>query len=114
MSHLLFFPFPGGKYLRATHLVKPGSDPLDPAYYTPGDFYIGAVVTVFQQRFIVTGADLYVYRYMQANPEKFPCCVIENMRNYMFGKGYLKEDINDQIQESLEQEKKEERDAIGL
>ncbi|KAL3282732.1 hypothetical protein HHI36_005902 [Cryptolaemus montrouzieri] len=50
---------------------------------------------------------------MQANPEKFPCCVIENMRNYMFHKGYLKEDIKDQIQESLEQEKKEERDAIG-
>ncbi|KAL3282731.1 hypothetical protein HHI36_005902 [Cryptolaemus montrouzieri] len=103
----------GGKYLRATHLVKPGSDPLDPTYYTPGDFYIGAVITVFQQRFIITGADLYVYRYMQANPEKFPCCVIENMRNYMFHKGYLKEDIKDQIQESLEQEKKEERDAIG-
>ncbi|KAK9872960.1 hypothetical protein WA026_020309 [Henosepilachna vigintioctopunctata] len=103
----------GGKYLKSTYLVKPGSDPLDPTYYTPGDFYIGAVITVFQQRFVINGADLYVYRYMQANPEKFPCCVIENIRNYMYNKGYLEDDIKDQIQESLEQEKKEQIDAIG-
>lgn len=41
----------GGKYLRSTLLVKPGSDPLNPELYTPADFYIGAIITVFGQRF---------------------------------------------------------------
>ncbi|XP_018577445.1 EF-hand domain-containing protein 1-like isoform X2 [Anoplophora glabripennis] len=96
----------GGKYLRSTYLIKPGSDPLNPDYYTAADFYIGAIITVFQQRFKIIGADLYVYRYMQANAGKFPCEVIENMRNYMFNKGYLKDDVEDTIQDNLDNERK--------
>ena len=103
----------GGKYLKSTLLPKPGTNPLDPEYYTPIDFYIGAIITVFQQRFIITGADLYVYRYMQANSSKFPCEVIENIRNFMFNKGYLNDDINQLMEENKMQIEKEERDAIG-
>ncbi|XP_065163543.1 EF-hand domain-containing protein 1-like [Atheta coriaria] len=103
----------GGKYLRATMLIKPGSDPVNPEYYTPVDFYIGAVISVFQQRFIVIGADLYTYRYMQKNPEKFPCEVVENLRNYMFNQGLLDNDLQEQVEQEHEVAKKEKRDAIG-
>ncbi|KAG5888287.1 hypothetical protein JTB14_006674 [Gonioctena quinquepunctata] len=103
----------GGKYLRSTLLVKPGSDPLNPDYYTPADFYIGATITVFQQRFKLVGADLYVYRYMEANSSKFPCEVIESMRNYMFNKGYLKDDVEDQLKDNLESERKWDLDTKG-
>ncbi|CAG9840580.1 unnamed protein product [Diabrotica balteata] len=97
----------GGKYLSATLLKKPGSDPLNLDYYSPLDFYIGAIISVFNQRFKIVGADLYVYRYMQANANKFPCEVIENLRNYMFNKGYLKEDVDDQLKEDNESKRLE-------
>lgn len=103
----------GGKYLRSTYLIKPGSDPLNPDYYSPADFYIGAMIMVFQQRFQIIGADLYVFRYMQANESKFPCEVIENMRNYMFNKGYLKDDVEDTIQDNLDNERKWDLDIPG-
>ncbi|XP_057671863.1 EF-hand domain-containing protein 1-like [Diorhabda carinulata] len=95
----------GGKYLQSTLLKKPGSDPLNPDYYSPVDFYIGAVISVFNQRFTIVGADLHVYRYMESNPGKFPCEVIENIRNYMFDKGYLKDDVEDQMKENIESER---------
>lgn len=83
----------GGKFLRDMLLPKPNTDPQNPDYYTPADFYIGARIEFLGHRFIITGADLYVYRYMQANPEKFSQEVIDNVRNYMFKQGYLTEDI---------------------
>ncbi|KAK4880766.1 hypothetical protein RN001_008912 [Aquatica leii] len=104
----------GGKYLSDSLVSKPGSDPLNPDYYTPADFYIGALLVVHQQRFIIIDADLYVYRYMQANPEKFPCTVIENIRNHMFNKGFLTEDIAEQLEKECQDQKKAARDAIGL
>lgn len=104
----------GGKYLRNSLIIKPGSDPLNPSYYTPADFYIGAVIVVHEQRFIITDADLYVYRYMQANLEKFPCEVIENMRNYMFNMGYLTDDVENELEKEKETQKKAQRDAIGM
>ncbi|KAF5298452.1 hypothetical protein FQR65_LT01231 [Abscondita terminalis] len=103
----------GGKYLRDMLVIKPGSDPLNPSYYTPADFYIGAVINVFEQKFIIIDADLLVYRYMQANPEKFPCEIIENIRNHMFNKGFLTEDIDDQLEKECQDQKKADRDAIG-
>ncbi|XP_076253920.1 EF-hand domain-containing protein 1-like [Rhynchophorus ferrugineus] len=102
----------GGKYLRSTLLIKPGSDALNPELYTPVDFYIGATILVYGQRFIITGADLYVYRYMQENSSKFPCEVIENMRNWMFSQGYLKDDIDDLVKENLEAQKKSDEGVI--
>ncbi|CAH0556686.1 unnamed protein product [Brassicogethes aeneus] len=94
--------FKGGQYLSNYLLVVPGSDPLNPDYYSPAHFHIGALITVFKQRFIITGADLYVYRYMLANSDKFPCEVIDNLRNYMYNKGYLNDDVKDQFQENME------------
>lgn len=99
--------------MRSCFLVKPGSDPLNPDYYSPADFYVGAVLTVFEQRFVIIDVDLYVYRYMQENPDKFPCEVIENVRNYLFNKGLLKDDLEDQVEDNAELEKKAQRDALG-
>ncbi|XP_066261750.1 EF-hand domain-containing protein 1-like [Euwallacea similis] len=97
---------PGGKYLRSTLLAKPDSDPLTPEFYTAGDFYIGATIIVFGQRFIITGADLYVYRYMIENCSKFSCESIENMRNWMCNQGYLKNDFDNVVKDDLEAIKK--------
>ncbi|CAH1104815.1 unnamed protein product [Psylliodes chrysocephalus] len=101
----------GGTYLRPTMLIKPGSERLNPDYYTPVDFYIGAMISIFKQRFIIVGADLYVYRYMMANNDKFPPEIIENLRNYMFNKGYLKYDVDDKMKEIVESENKWDEDA---
>lgn len=103
----------GGKYLRNSKLIKPGSDPLNHCYYTPADFYIGATISVYEQRFIITDADLFVYRYMQANQDKFPGEIVENMRNHMFNKGYLKDDIENQVDKECQIQKKAIRDSIG-
>jgi hypothetical protein len=59
------------------------------------DYFAGAVVTVFTQRFVITGADLFVYHFMQSNPEKFPQQIIDNIRNYMIKMGHLKEEITE-------------------
>lgn len=83
----------GGKFLRDELIKKPNTSPLNPEYYTPSDFYIGAKIDINGYRFIITGADLCVYRYMQANPEKFSQEVIDNMRNYMYRESYLEQDI---------------------
>ncbi|KAF5295445.1 hypothetical protein FQA39_LY13106 [Lamprigera yunnana] len=103
----------GGKYLKDSLLIKPNSDPLNPEYYTPADFYIGAVVNVFQQRFIIIDADLYVYRYMEGNFDKFPSKVIENLRNHMFNQGFLTDDIKNRLEMEVQKQKKADRDAIG-
>ncbi|KDR20690.1 hypothetical protein L798_04839, partial [Zootermopsis nevadensis] len=84
--------FMEGTYLRSTRIPKPGTNMDDPEYYTPADLYIGALVVVFTQRFIITGADLFVYHYMETNPEMFPQNVIDNICNYMIQMGHLKED----------------------
>lgn len=84
----------GGKFLRESLIQKPNiTDPNNPEYYTPADFYIGGIIEVYKHRFIITGADLCVYRYMQANPEKFSPEIIDNIRNYMYNNGFLEEDI---------------------
>lgn len=103
----------GGKYLKSTLLTKPNTNPLNPEYYSPIDFHIGAIITVFHQRFEIIGADLYVYRYMQENSSKFPCEVIENVRNYMFNLGLLKDDVDKQMRDTQIDIKKLERDALG-
>lgn len=69
------------------------------------------MISIFKQRFIIVGADLYVYRYMMANNDKFPPEIIENLRNYMFNKGYLKYDVDDKMKEIVESENKWDEDA---
>ncbi|KAK3929061.1 EF-hand domain-containing protein 1 [Frankliniella fusca] len=95
------------RFLRPTHIAKPNTDRDDPEFYTPADFYIGAMITVFEHRFLITGADLAVYRYMQANPDKFPESTINNVRNYMVQQGYLREEIEDRTKLNLKAETKE-------
>lgn len=99
--------------MRNSKLIKPGSDPLNPCYYTPADFYIGAIISVYEQSFIITDADLFVYRYMQANLEKFPGEIVENIRNHMFNKGYLNDDIGNQVDKECQNQKRAVRDSIG-
>ncbi|KOB79135.1 putative EF-hand domain-containing protein, partial [Operophtera brumata] len=41
----------------------------------------------------IIGCDLFVYRYMSANPEKFPQEVIDNVRNYHMREGNLKDEL---------------------
>lgn len=53
----------------------------------------GAIITIFEHKFQITGADLQVYRYMEANMEKFRLEVIDSVRNYLMKEGYLKDDI---------------------
>lgn len=59
---------------------------------------------MFTQRFIITGADLFVYHYMQTNPEKFPPRIIDNIRNYMMKVGHLKENAAERVHVMEEEE----------
>jgi EF-hand domain-containing protein 1 len=92
----------GGKFLNSRLLPKPESNPNRPDYYTPKDLFIGALVKVFATRFVITSADLYVYRYMQAHPELFLPEVIDNVRLYHLKEGNLREDLQKAIQDDHE------------
>ncbi|KAF7403139.1 EF-hand domain-containing protein 1-like [Vespula maculifrons] len=82
-----------GCFLKATLVKKPGTDRDNPLYYTPQDFFIGARINVFNHYFTINGADLFVYRYMEANPEKFCQQIRDNMRNYFAQQELLQNDI---------------------
>lgn len=83
----------GGKFLSATKVWRPGCDPNNPEYYTTKDIYIGATLIMNGHRFIVVGADLYVYRYMMQHPELFTEEIIEGVKNYNFTNGRLNENF---------------------
>lgn len=68
---------------------------------------LGAMITVFEHRFLITGADLAVYRYMQANPDKFPDSTMNNVRNYMVQQGYIREEIEDKTKLDIKAQTKE-------
>lgn len=53
---------------------------------------------VFGHRFKITGADLAVYRYMEANPEKFSSEAMNCMRTHMVRQGLLNEEIKDRAE----------------
>lgn len=89
----------GGKFLSSRKLVRPESNPNKPDYYTPKDFYIGALVKVFASRFVITSADLFVYRYMQAHPELFSPAIIDNVRMYHLREGNLRADLQQAVNE---------------
>ena len=62
----------GGKFLERTRVAKPGSPPDSPEYYGPQDFYIGAVIEIFNHRFVITNADAFVLSYMEEHASQFP------------------------------------------
>lgn len=70
----------GGKFLEFTRVAKPGSSMDAPHFYTPQDFAIGQTIEVFKHKFVITDADLYVLKYMEANRESFPIEVIESLK----------------------------------
>lgn len=71
----------GGKFLECVRVAKPCSTIEAPKYYGPQDFYIGAKIDVFKHRFIITGADHFVLKYMEAHKDQFPDSVIDSLRN---------------------------------
>lgn len=83
----------GGKFLSSQKLAKPDSNPNKPDYYAPKDLYIGAMVLVYCHRFVITSADLYVYKYMMFHQELFSPEIIDNLRMYHLKQGNLKDDV---------------------
>ncbi|XP_047523227.1 EF-hand domain-containing protein 1-like [Pieris napi] len=102
-----------GKFLKAMLLQTPESDPNFPTYYTPDRFFIGAIVPVFKHRFKIIGCDLFVYRYMSANPDKFPQEVIDNVRNYHMSEGNLKDELQEAIRDEQAAEVRAQLAKIG-
>jgi len=70
----------GGKFLERTRIAKPGSNPENPDFYGIGDFAINATIVVLKHRFVITNADEYVLKYLEANSSRFPCATIESLR----------------------------------
>jgi len=60
-----------------------GSSTEYPQYYGPSDFYIGATIEVFRQRFIIRSADLFVLKYAEEHPEQFTPAVVESLRQHL-------------------------------
>jgi len=83
-----------GCFLSSRLIPKPCTGKDDPEYYTPLDFFIGARINVFNHRFVITGADLFVYRYVEANHDKFCQQIRENLRNYFLQQGMLQDDVD--------------------
>uniref|UniRef100_A0A5K3FLV1 EF-hand domain-containing protein 1 n=1 Tax=Mesocestoides corti TaxID=53468 RepID=A0A5K3FLV1_MESCO len=71
--------FPGGTFLKRTRIAKPGSTTETPKYYGPRDFSLGSIIDVFGTRFVITDADEYVVKFMEANRDQFPDSLIENL-----------------------------------
>lgn len=97
-----------GCFLSFRLIPKPCTGKDNPEYYTPQDFFIGARVNVFNHRFIITGADLFVYRYVEANRDKFCQDVRENLRNYFLQQDMLQDDVDikaRKIQETEDEQK---------
>jgi len=97
-----------GSFLSSIFVPKPGTKWDDPEYYTPQDFFIGARINVFSHHFIITGADLFVYRYVETNRDKFCQEVRENLRNYFLQQGLLQDDVDAEarkIQEAVDERK---------
>ena len=61
-----------GKFLMRTRIPKPGCDINEPEFYGPQDLAIGDVVYVFNRRFKIKDADVFVLNYLKENKHKFP------------------------------------------
>lgn len=77
----------GGCFLAAmlvpkSKIYRADTDNDQVVYYTPEDFFIGAEINIFNHRFVITGADLFVLKYVEANRDKFSTYVADNIKNY--------------------------------
>lgn len=94
-----------GCFLSFRLIPKPCSTKRDdPDYYTPEDFFVGARINILNHRFVITGADLFVYRYVEANRDKFCQEVRENLRNYFLQQGMLQNDVDVEARKIQERE----------
>uniref|UniRef100_A0A8C5MN70 EF-hand domain containing 1 n=1 Tax=Leptobrachium leishanense TaxID=445787 RepID=A0A8C5MN70_9ANUR len=75
----------GGKFLEKTRVPKPDSSIDNPSYYGPADFAIGAVVEVFNHRFVLTDADEYVLNSLEAHADVYPSEVLDSLRRRIHG-----------------------------
>lgn len=98
-----------GSFLKATLVPKPNTGRDNPQYYTPQDFFIGAKINIFNHYFVITSADLFVYRYVEANPEKFAREVRDNIRNYFAKENLLGADIGVAASKLVDAEEAESR-----
>lgn len=94
-----------GCFLSFRLIPKPCSTRRDDSeYYTPEDFFVGARVNILNHRFVITGADLFVYRYVEANRDKFCQEIRENLRNYFLQQGMLQDDVDVEARKIQERE----------
>eukprot|EP00026_Physarum_polycephalum_P017203 Phypoly_transcript_18355.p1 GENE.Phypoly_transcript_18355~~Phypoly_transcript_18355.p1 ORF type:complete len:158 (+),score=32.61 Phypoly_transcript_18355:1-474(+) len=60
---------------------------IEAEYYTARDFYVGAVIQIFNHVFILQEADEFVLKHMEARPEEFPVSdihrILERVRTEM-------------------------------
>ncbi|KAM4529548.1 EF-hand domain-containing protein 1 [Fundulus diaphanus] len=70
----------GGKFLKKTHVPKPGSTVDNPEFYSPADLAIGATIEIFSHRFVLTNADHYVLKYMESISSQIPSQTLESLR----------------------------------
>ncbi|XP_056284339.1 EF-hand domain-containing protein 1 isoform X2 [Pseudoliparis swirei] len=70
----------GGKFLKKKRILKPGSTVDNSEFYSPADFAIGATVEVFGHRFVLTDADRYVLKYLEANAGPIPRQTLDSLR----------------------------------
>ena len=57
-----------GKFLERTRLDMPGTTKA----YTPGQFFVGSVISVHNRLFELVEADEFSLKYMESNPHEFP------------------------------------------
>lgn len=62
-------------------MAKPGSSRDNPVFYTAQDLYLGATIEVFKHKFVITDADEYVLKYMEARSDQFSQDTIEALKN---------------------------------
>ena len=67
-------------YLLIFLLNNSGSQPDKPSFYGPQDFSIGAIINIFNHRFRIIGADLYVLKFAEEHSDQFPPHVIDSLR----------------------------------
>lgn len=71
----------GGKFLGRTKVVKSFSPVDNPIYYSPSDFFIGAVIEVFGHRFVILDTDEYVLKYMESNASQYSPEALASIQN---------------------------------
>eukprot|EP01112_Ceratiomyxa_fruticulosa_P012055 TRINITY_DN331_c0_g1_i2.p1 TRINITY_DN331_c0_g1~~TRINITY_DN331_c0_g1_i2.p1 ORF type:complete len:632 (+),score=147.75 TRINITY_DN331_c0_g1_i2:262-2157(+) len=63
---------------------SPGSpNSSSSAYYSPSDFYVGAVIDIFGRKIVLTDAAEFVFSHMEANPDEFPKADLHRIIEYI-------------------------------